>query len=147
VKTAQGYGANPTISYVVAENGCWEWQGFRHRFGYGMLNRDGKVDVAHRWFYEREHGPIPDGMHLHHVCRNPPCVNPAHLRIITPTEHQKESRANRRLGSGNLKLTWDDVRAIRSSAESHSALGRRYSVTPQCIWRIRNNRTWVEDAA
>jgi hypothetical protein len=146
MKTAQGYGQDPTVSYVVAENGCWEWQGRPGSHGYGQANRDGRTTVAHRYMYERACGPIPNGMHLHHVCRNRACVNPAHLQIITPAEHQKESRANRRLGSRNLKLTWDDVREIRNSDESHAALGRRYGVTLQNIARIRKNETWVEDA-
>jgi hypothetical protein len=39
---------------------------------------------AHRVAYELLVGPIPDGMHLDHLCRTPACVNPAHLEPVTP---------------------------------------------------------------
>ena len=42
---------------------------------------------AHRAAWEDAHGPIPPGMHLHHVCKNKACVNVEHLRVLTPQEH------------------------------------------------------------
>jgi hypothetical protein len=38
---------------------------------------------AHRVSYEWAKGPIPDGMELDHLCRNPACVNPDHLEAVT----------------------------------------------------------------
>lgn len=29
-------------------------------------------------------GPIPQGLHLDHLCRNTRCVNPDHLEPVTP---------------------------------------------------------------
>jgi hypothetical protein len=47
---------------------------------------------AHRLIYERASGPIPDGMHLHHLCRVTQCVNPAHLIPIAAAEHNSMPR-------------------------------------------------------
>lgn len=68
---------------------CWLWMGSRDRKGYGQLwNKR-----AHRLSYEALVGPIPEGLQIDHLCRNPPCVNPAHLEAVT-------SRENTRRGFG-----------------------------------------------
>jgi len=62
--------------------GCWNWTGARTA-GYGVIRIGGKQWRAHRWLFERINGPIPDGLVLDHLCRNPACVNPAHLEPVT----------------------------------------------------------------
>lgn len=66
---------------------CVEWSGHRDRDGYGKSN--GKR--AHRVAYEREVGPIPDGLQLDHLCRNRACVNVAHLEPVAPRENTLRS--------------------------------------------------------
>jgi hypothetical protein len=60
-------------------NGCWLWTGRIDRDGYGRIG--GKL--AHRVGYERLIGPIPDGLTIDHLCRNRPCVYPAHLEPVS----------------------------------------------------------------
>lgn len=69
-------------------SGCWEWQACKNDLGYGQLALlGGKRVGAHRFSYEKFVGPIPEGMDLDHLCRNPPCVNPAHLEPVTHREN------------------------------------------------------------
>jgi len=69
-------------------SGCWEWQAAKNDLGYGQLTLPGKKRVyAHRFSYEKHVGPIPEGMDLDHLCRNPSCVNPDHLEPVTHREN------------------------------------------------------------
>ena len=72
---------------VVLPSGCWEWQGARNYGGYGTVYADGRNGVAHRLTYRLLVGPIPEGLQLDHLCRFPPCVNPAHLEPVTGREN------------------------------------------------------------
>lgn len=68
--------------------GCWVWVGARHPLGYGNFNAGNYTyEAAHRWAYRHLMGDIPDGLHLDHLCRNPPCVNPDHLEPVTHLEN------------------------------------------------------------
>lgn len=71
------------VEYVVSTTGCWIWQLARTAAGYGTLRVDGLVVYAHRYFYETHVGPIPPNRVIDHLCRVPPCVNPAHLEAVT----------------------------------------------------------------
>lgn len=64
-------------------NGCWIWQGGRNGRGYGQLRWQGPVKMAHRLAYEAFIGPIPEGLHIDHLCRTRACVNPTHLEPVT----------------------------------------------------------------
>lgn len=66
---------------------CILWTGSRYGTGYGRVWRDGRMRPAHRVAYEDAHGAIPVGHHVHHECGVPLCVNPEHLRAVTPSEH------------------------------------------------------------
>jgi HNH endonuclease len=76
------------VDYVIDEGtGCWTWQRSVTRGGYGHLRESGRMQYAHRLYYERLRGPIPAGLQLDHLCRNPRCVNPEHLEPVTCQEN------------------------------------------------------------
>lgn len=72
---------------------CWVWLRGLNRGGY-PTETDG---MAHRLYYERLIGPIPEGLQLDHLCRITSCVNPAHLEPVTCLENNHSSLAARGL--------------------------------------------------
>lgn len=69
---------------------CLLWTGRVDRGGYGSFWVGGKrypnggnSVSAHVWAWEQEHGPVPEGLELDHLCRNPACVNINHLELVT----------------------------------------------------------------
>jgi hypothetical protein len=69
------------------ESGCWEWTASCDRAGYGRLMVQKRLRVAHRLSYELRVGLIPEGLVLDHLCRNPRCINPAHLEAVSQQEN------------------------------------------------------------
>lgn len=90
--------------YEVDEaTGCWIWLHGKSGAGYGQLHvkhsRPRRMVYAHRVYYERHVGPVPDGLELDHLCRNPSCVNPEHLEPVTHAENIKRGWAAKNRGA------------------------------------------------
>lgn len=115
---------------------CWEWMGACWRSGHPVVKVGGKATGAHRVFYEFFKGVIPKGFHVHHVCENRVCVNPAHLVAVTREEHAQL----------HAKLTRADVEEIRRLALNKSvtqqALAERFAVHQTTISAVVCFDSW-----
>lgn len=76
---------------VDKESGCWLWTGPTLPGDYPRTKlSDNGVScsvMVHRWMYEAQIGPIPEGLVVHHKCEKRLCINPAHLEAITTQEN------------------------------------------------------------
>lgn len=80
------------LAKVRPEGDCLVWQGTLRRDGYGQLWTGEKSGLAHRYAWEREHGPIPDGVFVDHACHNRACVRVSHLRLATRDQNAQNRR-------------------------------------------------------
>lgn len=73
---------------------CWLWTGALYSVGYGQWRayHGGLSGPAHRYAYELEHGPIPEGLECDHLCQNKRCIRPSHLEPVTHAENQRRTR-------------------------------------------------------
>ncbi|SEB29036.1 HNH endonuclease signature motif containing protein [Arthrobacter woluwensis] len=88
-------------SKVDKSESCWVWNAFRNEHGYGQFRFNGGMKLAHRVAYELFYGPISSGLAIDHVCHNPSCVRPDHLREVTNKqngENRAGAQANSRTG-------------------------------------------------
>jgi hypothetical protein len=131
----------------TTSDGCWEWQAGRMWQGYGHYYLSGKTYRAHRFAWTLENGPIPAGMCVMHLCDNPPCVRPSHLRLGSIRDNNKDMSNKGRYGYGRRKLTQAQVDEIRSrvaAGEKQRLLATDYGVCQQTISDVcRMERTWA----
>lgn len=91
--------ASRPLPYTVEDRGystsCWIFGQHIAATGYGQVSIGGQLRLAHRVFYERAHGPIPDGLTVDHLCRVRACVNPDHMEIVTRAENLRRGQIGR----------------------------------------------------
>lgn len=71
----------------IDDNDCWIWQGTKNPAGYGKFSIGKGRLPPYRVLWILLRGPIPEGLVLDHLCRNPACCNPDHLEPVTHREN------------------------------------------------------------
>ena len=106
---------------------CWLWTATTCQAGYGRFWLDGRLEGAHRVAYELMVGPIPDGLHIDHLCRIPACVNPDHLEPVEPAENTRRGYVGLIPG----KIRGDQQRAKTHCPHGHPFAGDNLYVSPR----------------
>lgn len=93
---------------AAGPDGCLLFTGPVNTDGYGQISSE-STSQAHRVAYELFVGPIPDGLHIDHLCHNRDlncqqgreclhrrCCKPEHLEAVTPAENVIRRDARRK---------------------------------------------------
>ena len=114
------------VDALIDKSGdCWEWQGFIHHSGYGVITFRGQKVIVHRFVYQADRGDIPKGMHIDHICRNRSCVRGSHLRLVTPKQNsENHSGARSDSKSGVRGVQWDKRRNRWQAVVNGRLVGR-----------------------
>jgi hypothetical protein len=127
---------------------CWEWQSSLNAGGYGRFSTNGDKISAHRLAYELVKGPIPEGLHIRHMCHNRLCCNPNHLDVGTPRDNAQDAIKAGRFSQGRIngmsKLTPADVVLIRQNTARLKVrdLARQYGVSAGTISNVKTGKIW-----
>jgi HNH endonuclease len=139
---------------VRGPDDCWTWRKGKNGSGYGVLYIHRKSINAQRIAYQLHYGVDPGDREVCHTCDNPPCCNPYHLFLGTHADNMRDreakGRANHALGerNHNAKLTWQQVREIRSLCASGMQtrdVSIPYDVSTVLVNKIARGEIWKED--
>jgi hypothetical protein len=138
--------------------GCWLWTGAKNEHGYGVIGRGSRGTgniKAHRAMYELFNGiELEPAIKVLHVCDNPACVNPLHLRRGSQADNLDDMRRKSRgslppamRGERNPKsrLTEADVRhifALKREGLSNRTIAKRMGVSKTTINYILQRKIW-----
>lgn len=122
---------------------CWTWTGANNGTGYGVITAiRGKKIYVHREMCKIVNGESPTKRHIvAHSCDNPSCINPKHLRWVTPRENNQEAidKGRKKFKS---KLSKEDVEDIKSLQDklSHSEIAEMFDISSGYVSDIINNK-------
>lgn len=124
------------VAFPSCEDDCWLWTAAHDLDDYGLFwPAHGHRTLAHRFAYELTRSPIPPGLQIDHLCRNPSCVNPTHLEVVTSRENtmrgENFSAVNARKTHCihghpfNMANTYSDPNSTRRACRQCRAEGHR----------------------
>lgn len=140
--------------FIPDENGCWIWQKEFNSTGYGRYVIKLKKFLAHRFSYELHKSSIPNKMCVLHICDNPKCVNPDHMKLGTQSDNMKDAAIKNRMDRINkLKgeqvpnsilsnLQVKELKIRLMNGEIGMQLAKEFNVTKTTIYNIKNGKWW-----
>jgi hypothetical protein len=126
---------------VITSAGCWEWTRHRSRLGYAEGCYRAKTWRIGRLMLTLTVRPLTKTEVTIHVCDNPSCINPSHLRIGTQKENIADAVRKKRM-TGQSKTHCDRGHPLTDAV---GTARRRCKVCPRVLRRIRSG--WPERLA
>lgn len=140
---------------------CWIWK-LCLQAGVPAIRIPRTIDPARplvnvrRW-WSIQQGKNVAGKLATTSCRDPRCVNPDHIVLLTRKQLQQRAgetmmknettarrarRAAARIGQGDTKIGPEIARQIRDSDRSSRDWAQELGCSPKTVWLARTNKTW-----
>lgn len=131
---------------------CWEWQGSTNKDGYGRFRLPtGKLERAHGLTLSWVLGHRP--AYVMHLCDNPACVRPSHLKEGTHRLNMLDAYAKGRRpacipqGTASVlsRFTAEqivDIRRRHADGETQKSIGIYYATAQAHISQIVRRKTY-----
>lgn len=136
------------------EDECWPWKAYVDPQGYGhffVRKVAGKNACmrATRVMIWLEEGPFPAELVVRHSCDNPPCVNPAHLKLGTHADNvrDKVERQRQPRGEGHWNAYMSEAAALEirrrvAAGERRKSIATDLQLPYTTVCAIARGETW-----
>ncbi len=128
------------------ESGCWIWKK-KFQDTYPKITINKKDYLAHRISYEENNEKINEKDIIEHFCKNPKCVNPAHLKKTTIHKFNKTKMQDTQKGEDNYfsklkEIDVKEIRRLRKDGYLYREIAEMYEVSIGHIGSICRNTWW-----
>jgi uncharacterized protein YerC len=142
---------------IEDENGCWVWQSYKNKWGYGTIDigplNDRKKVNAHRaawWAFTGNE--LLKNIFICHTCDNRSCCNPEHLFEGSPKDnmHDMINKGRSKFLKGdecpwstllNEKLVIEILEKI-TRGKSLADLSKEYGIPRKYLSEVKRGRRW-----
>jgi hypothetical protein len=127
-------------------NDCWIWQ--KSKGGpYAKVRYKMKTYSGHKASYEAFVGEVPAGMWVCHKCDNPPCINPDHLFLGSPSDNNLDAIKKGRWPIGEKShlskftdIQTEEIRLLKNEGLTYERLSRIFNCSITHLYNIVKNK-------
>ncbi len=133
------------LKYTQENNGCLEWTRCLNSDGYPRSSWNGSSNgKVHRIVWELVNKESAENKVIRHLCNNPKCINPLHLKAGTPAENMNDRDLAGRHGAS--KISSKDVNTIcllyHTKQYTQKEIGSLFGINPRTVSSIIKGNHW-----